>query len=471
MPIYNAPIAYAPRPDGAYNPGSTYASYGHQATGEDIEGDAELNPYFYDPYGVNGPMYNPTGVGAGYNEGGLVANQALPTVTLPNTGQTASTGYIGGIIDQIEAIFGANSTGGGVVDNNGTEATGIPTAYIPQTSGTGSVTDGNTTNNTSNNGAAGAIIGGGVAMSLFDDLFGGTNNDSLYANQQQNADILQRTAELSERARDDAFRLFPSAQNALTNAANQSIGVNAQGADAQINAFTQGNQNAQRTQAQGLSGYNDAIMGNPQDLSMANMLASLPPSVSVDTGFLQQTAPQMLSPTALGLTSDANYGGGFPGGGDLNGVGSANPWGAVQGTGPIVDIANQYLSGNLSEADGVRQVINQANQMGLDIGQLSRMLGLTPQNILRLAQEHGLNFDNVTDNTGVAVQANVPYDYSNVNVNGPVYQAETATNYAQSEIDAVVAALNSGQVTAQQLADQYGVPVGQIQANLAALNA
>ena len=109
-------------PYGGWGSYGTTASYGHPTTGEDIEGDAELNLYDifgYDPYGEGGPYYNPTGVGAGYDNDGLTATDVPTQDTSPNPN---STGDIGGIEDQIEDIYGGGN------DQGNTEAANIPPA-------------------------------------------------------------------------------------------------------------------------------------------------------------------------------------------------------------------------------------------------------------------------------------------------------------------------------------------------------
>ena len=300
-------------------------------------------------------------------------------------------------------------------------------------------------------------------MSLFDDLFGGTDNTAQNKTAVQNANILQRTAELAERARDDAFRLFPGAQDALTNTANRAIDVNAQGADAQLNAFTQGNQDAQSIQARGLGAFNDAIMGNAQDFSPENLLQGVSARMSPDTSFLQQTAPQMASPQALGLTSDANYGGGFPqtAAAPSQGAASTAPRNSVGGNSPLAAIANQYLSGGLGEAEGTRQVIAKANEMGLDLGQVSNILGLAPADILRLSSENGATLNSTGDANRIASQTSANYDLSGVNVNGPDPFAPITQGIQSGDIS-----LQKGTTDAINMDNQMGLSAAQLASQL-----
>ena len=109
-------------------------------------------------------------------------------------------------------------------------------------------------------------------MSLFDDLFGGVNDSAQVAALNQNAAVLQRTAELTERARDDAIRLFPSSNSALKSGYDKAADVYRAGTDSQISSVQQGSDLARQMKILGLSGFSDAIMGNPQSFDAADLL-------------------------------------------------------------------------------------------------------------------------------------------------------------------------------------------------------
>jgi len=106
---------------------------------------------------------------------------------------------------------------------------------------------------------------------IVDSIFGGGDDSSddssaqaqLASNRETNALI----ARLSAEARADAERLFPQAQAARLFGTGAALGVFGQSIPQQLQAIQQGNVGAQQTNIQGLNQFQNAILGNPIDLS------------------------------------------------------------------------------------------------------------------------------------------------------------------------------------------------------------
>lgn len=260
-------------------------------------------------------------------------------------------------------------------------------------------------------------------MSLFDDLFGGVNDSAQVAALNQNAAVLQRTAELTERARDDAIRLFPSSQNALKSGYDKAADVYKGGTDANVSAVQQGSDLARQMKLLGLSGFESAIMGNPQSFSAADLLAQYQaqPKINVDTSFMDQTMPQMVDPTALGIRSDPTYGGEFPGANGSEGSVTDTQRAGIQ------EIYNRFANGEITEAQGTQEVIAKANELGLDLGQLSYVLGMTPQTILDISNQYSANLNNTGDRLGVAATQAAERDHTIAAANQTAPQGQTGS--------------------------------------------
>lgn len=279
-------------------------------------------------------------------------------------------------------------------------------------------------------------------MGLFDDLFGGLDTSSQEATLNQNAAILEKQSQLSERARQDIANIFPSAQQAIGNATNKALDITGKSTREQINAFSQGNNAAKQFQAMGLSAFQDAILGNPQNLSADSLLGTLNSMqpIQVNTDFLTQTAPQVASPSALGLRLDPNVL-------DLpeidrsinNGVGTDAQISAIEA------IVNAFNSGQIGERQGAQQIANMANNQGLDLGQLSSIIGMTPDAILRVLSDNNARLDNTGDSRYAAVPSPTQ---PNVSVPQPTYTpTPTPTPDPSQQIADIAQQFYSGQIS------------------------
>ncbi len=129
--------------------------------------------------------------------------------------------------------------------------------------------------------------------SLFDTIFGSTDDSAQKEQLEQNRNAVQLIAKNTERARDDILRIFPQASEAAKLGFQGALDVTAQAAPQQFGAFQGGNVAAQETLLAGLSQAQNAILGLPQD-SSGLQTTQLP----IDTRFTQQQVPRAAEPTA-----------------------------------------------------------------------------------------------------------------------------------------------------------------------------
>ena len=149
--------------------------------------DSVSGIFEYDPYGVNGPSYNPSGIGPGYDQGGLTAqnqvitddgNTTMPTYTQEeidaimarvNSGELSAGDLVGMFPDSgldeaaiqanIDAYNVANGTGG-LIPTANTGSGGLADGQIgPLPTGTGAV---NTNTGAVNTGTGAVNTGTGV---------------------------------------------------------------------------------------------------------------------------------------------------------------------------------------------------------------------------------------------------------------------------------------------------------------------
>ena len=137
-------------------------------------------------------------------------------------------------------------------------------------------------------------------MSLFDTLFGGKDRSAqrhTLAQNERSADVINRNA---DRAREDVMRLFPAAQHTMQQGVQQALDLYGQSIPQQMGAFQQGNMQAQDAQLRGLSGIQQALMGQPLDLSYGRTQGLLSP-IQYDPSFAQQQAPQFVYGDQAGI--------------------------------------------------------------------------------------------------------------------------------------------------------------------------
>lgn len=138
-------------------------------------------------------------------------------------------------------------------------------------------------------------------MSLFDMLFGGTDNSAQDQQLRQNreaAEVIQRNA---ERARQDALSLFPAAQGAMAQGIQSAMDLYGQSAPQQMQVFQQGNMGAQDAMLTGLSGIQQALMGRPMDLRAESLRSQFMSPIGYDTSYFRQQVPQFQYADQMGL--------------------------------------------------------------------------------------------------------------------------------------------------------------------------
>lgn len=129
---------------------------------------------------------------------------------------------------------------------------------------------------------------------------GGTDKSAQYAQISANRETLALQKELATQARRDASKLFPAAQDNFLLGQKAAMSIFGQAAPQQINAFQQGNVNAQSQIARGMPQFQNALMGIPVDYG-----AFQPIRQQVDTGWMQPQMPQFTSTVeALRLTPE-----------------------------------------------------------------------------------------------------------------------------------------------------------------------
>jgi len=232
-------------------------------------------------------------------------------------------------------------------------------------------------------------------------------------------------------------------------------------------------------------------------------------NIPTDTSFLDQQAGQILSPTALGVTSDPNYGGEFRGGRHEDNPNRENNGVATNAQAdPIKRIVDSYTRGDIGVHPAMQDIANLANTGGLDIGQLSSIVGIPPQQLMELFNSQNLEIANMGDRWNVGVNSQTPRDFSRAN-SDPNYRPPAATptttptttptsttnfglspeeaerqrvraimdggggnpfsgftadgDYSQTEANQVANMIWNGAGSIQQASDYFGIPVNEIQ--------
>jgi len=123
-------------------------------------------------------------------------------------------------------------------------------------------------------------------MSLFDTLFGGTDDSA----QEEQIRSNKRSREFIERqsnlARRDAKRLFSQGERKRGRGFQDALNILSRSVPESIGAFQEGNVGAQETLLAGLQQQQNAILGAPVDLSGLQ-----PQQVQFDPSFLTQQTP------------------------------------------------------------------------------------------------------------------------------------------------------------------------------------
>ena len=144
---------------------------------------------------------------------------------------------------------------------------------------------------------AGAVIGAVVNKTASDK--------SIQATPRASDPATAQTQTSTSQARADLNRIFPNAQQTGQQGFQGALDVLGQSLPAQTNVFQQGNVGAQQQILQGLPQIQNALFGNPVDLSQLQPFQMQQPDLS----FFQQQLPQSINP--LGPPTNQQMGAGF----------------------------------------------------------------------------------------------------------------------------------------------------------------
>ena len=151
---------------------------------------------------------------------------------------------------------------------------------------------------------------------------------------------------------------------------------------------------------------------------------------------------------------------------------------------PIQQAQLLALQGQTIPADLQRQVFQQAAANNMTSAQLEQLFNMPAGTAAQAAQQLGIanqipqqlggiprnNFGNDL-NSGAAEAAQAGMDAFAAQGAAPTtVQPPSTPQYTQAQIDSVVNALNTGQTTPEQVAQQYGVTADEVRANLARIN-
>lgn len=162
-------------------------------------------------------------------------------------------------------------------------------------------------------------------------LFGGTDTSAQDAQVKANAAAQQFIAQQAQAARGDVLRLFPQAQQNLAQGTQAALDVLGQTVPQQFSTFQQGNVGAQQALLAGLPQIQNAILGQPVNLSGLQ-----PQTIEFDAGFAQQQlpgslaveAPPQVTPQPVETPRFGGFPGGFPGSGAMRTIGRSD--GSIQ---------------------------------------------------------------------------------------------------------------------------------------------
>jgi len=118
-------------------------------------------------------------------------------------------------------------------------------------------------------------------------IFGGTDDSAQKAQSRANKQSAKLIAEKAEEARTDVLSLFPAFEQNIQAGAQGALDILGQAIPQQLGAFQAGNVGAQQALLTGLPQIQNAILGQPVDLS-GLQAQQLP----VDLSFAQQQLPQ-----------------------------------------------------------------------------------------------------------------------------------------------------------------------------------
>ena len=124
-------------------------------------------------------------------------------------------------------------------------------------------------------------------------LFGGSDDSGQDAQIAQNQQVLALQEKLAEQARGDVTEIFPAVRESAYGGYQGALDMLGQAIPQQAGLFQSGNLAAQNTLLAGLPQQNNAILGNPIDLSGLQ-----PTELAYNTDFTQQALPEMAEPVS-----------------------------------------------------------------------------------------------------------------------------------------------------------------------------
>lgn len=151
----------------------------------------------------------------------------------------------------------------------------------------------------------GAAIGGSAALGAYsasqDRKSAEKSVEKQTAQRDKSLEFIER---MQNQARDDIFELYPSAQESRQAGIESGLDLYSQALPTQMDAFQQGNVGAQQALTQGNQQVQNAILGNPVDMSQMQpqridpqgiqglMNVQAPQTQGIDQLFQQQQQPQ-----------------------------------------------------------------------------------------------------------------------------------------------------------------------------------
>ncbi len=162
--------------------------------------------------------------------------------------------------------------------------------------------------------AAAAVVGAGASAYA--------SNKASKAQKSAAKTAAAETKRSTNEARDDLFKLFPSAQQTARQGFQGALDVYGQSLPAQADVFTQGNVGAQQAITQGLQQQQNALLGNQIDYSQMQPFQVQQPDLS----FFQQQLPEAINPFAQPTNQSMGMGGVLPQGQFEGPIQTQNPY-------------------------------------------------------------------------------------------------------------------------------------------------
>ena len=131
---------------------------------------------------------------------------------------------------------------------------------------------------------------------VVDSVFGGNEGDN---QKKENKRSRAYTVNQGKRAREDLMILNPVADANRNMGFEKALDIFGQAYPQQMSAFQQGNAGAQQALINGMSQYQDAIMGRPLDMSQSRVRR-----INTDPSYMYQKLPEFIKTPDAGLRVD-----------------------------------------------------------------------------------------------------------------------------------------------------------------------